>query len=344
MVEHAVCAGWVLTEADLRQAQEAYRLGEVRAVQYLADGLMNRNWRLRTDRGEFVLKCVVDVTPSLARRNLGVVSKLGARGVRVCPAVRTAEGDVLAEIAGHSYALFPWVDGAHIRGVDLTTEQARALGCELGRIHVALAGLVPAVLPYVPDTITVSVPRAEQAVVEADRFLTLASEDSSAFAGHVTEFLEQRKTLLGKYAGQRPTSDVPAGRHGWTHGDFQHLNVLWRDGAVRAVLDWDRIRVRPLGEEVTRSATLLFGREEGDLDLGLLSSFVRGYRSVVEVGDGELADAAHRLWWKRMCDYWHLEFHYDRGDHSCDHLFLSASRFLDWWTDHLDEVQEAFAA
>lgn len=51
-----------------------------------------------------------------------------------------------------------------------------------------------------------------------------------------------------------------------------------------------------------------------------------------------------KLWWKRMCDYWHLEFHYDRGDHSCDHLFLSASRFLDWWTGHLDEVQQAFAA
>lgn len=44
-----------------------------------------------------------------------------------------------------------------------------------------------------------------------------------------------------------------------------------------------------------------------------------------------------------MCDYWQLEFHYDRGDHSCDHLFLSASRFLDWWIEHLDEVQNAFA-
>ncbi|MGH3566299.1 MAG: hypothetical protein ACRDRH_09750 [Pseudonocardia sp.] len=45
-----------------------------------------------------------------------------------------------------------------------------------------------------------------------------------------------------------------------------------------------------------------------------------------------------------MCDYWHLEFHYDRRDHGCDQLFLSASRFLGWWTERRDEVRAAFVA
>jgi len=60
------------------------------------------------------------------------------------------------------------------------------------------------------------------------------------------------------------------------------------------------------------------------------------------MSEDALLDAVDRLWWKRMCDYWHLEFHYDHGDHECDHLFLSASRFLVWWTERREEVRAAF--
>ena len=78
--------------------------------------------------------------------------------------------------------------------------------------------------------------------------------------------LWQRKLLLEKYGHLRPQSDVPTGPFGWTHGDFQHLNVIWSGEDVAAVIDWDRIRVRMWGEEVARSATLLFGHDDGWLD------------------------------------------------------------------------------
>lgn len=80
------------------------------------------------------------------------------------------------------------------------------------------------------------------------------------------------------------------------------------------------------------------------LDLGRVAAFVSGYRTVVPVSTEDLADAVERLWWKRMCDLWHLDFHYLRGNCSCDHLFLPASRFLGWWTGRREEVQAAFAA
>jgi len=69
---------------------------------------------------------------------------------------------------------------------------------------------------------------------------------------------------------------------------------------------------------------------------------VAGYLNGVAMSEDALLDAVDRLWWKRMCDYWHLEFHYDHGDHECDHLFLSASRFLVWWTERREEVRAAF--
>jgi Ser/Thr protein kinase RdoA (MazF antagonist) len=329
---------------DLPVLAKAYGFGDVRSVSYLADGLMNRNWRVETAGGDFAVKQIIDIPVPLARRNLAVVAALAAAGVPACPAATTREGDVVFEIADRSYALFPWVRGTHPLGTDLDLPRVHELGTLLGRLHDGLNTTGKALLPEMPDQIRTSVADVQVALAEADRFRALAAADSSPFAAEVTGFLERRTVLLEKLTDHCPSDEVPEGPFGWTHGDFQHLNVLWDQGVVQGVVDWDRIRVRPFGEEVARSATLLFGREKGDLDLDRVTAFVQGYRSVVDLPVEALADAVHRLWWKRMADYWHLEFHYDRSDHSCDHLFVSASLFLDWWTGHLAEVQDAFAA
>ncbi|MFJ8630980.1 phosphotransferase [Streptomyces sp. NPDC093568] len=329
---------------DLALLVKAYDLGRVHEVRYLTEGLMNRNWRVSTARGDFALKEILDVSLPLARRNLAVVAALAKAGVPAAPAAPTTAGEFVFETDGRGYALFPWVEGEHIAGTDLTEEQVYALGAVLGRIHGTLNEVRQELLPEKPAGLTASVASPEKARTEAERFLALAAADGSGFAQEVTGFVQQRLVLLDKYAGQRPTSDTPLGPFGWRHGDFQHLNVKWHQGRISAVLDWDRIRVGSFGEEVARSATLLFGREQGDLDLARVTAFVHGYRSVHDLADEDLTDAVLRLWWKRMCDYWHLEFHYDRGDHSCDHLFLSASLFLEWWTSHFDEVQAAFVA
>lgn len=308
---------------------------------------MNRNWRVSSQRGDFAVKQIVDVSLPLARRNLAVVAALAADGVPAAVATPSAAGELVVEIEERGYALFPWIPGDHIPGVDLTEPQAYELGTVLGGIHLGLNQARQNLLPDKPTGLRASVPTPEAALEEADRFAGLALADAQAgsdFGRQVVTFLGQRRVLLDKYAALRPTSDEPRGAFGWRHGDFHHLNVKWLDGRVQGVLDWDRIRVGNFGEEVVRSSTLIFGRESGDLDLVGVRAFVNGYRSIAPLGNEDLADALQRLWWKRMCDYWQLEFHYDRGDRSCDHLFISASLFLDWWTNHLDEVQFAFMA
>lgn len=330
---------------DLSAIARAFGLSQIGDVEYLAAGLMNRNWRIATDRGVFALKQIIDVPLPVARRNLNVLATLAENGVPACVPARTVNGDPVAEVDGRGYCLFPWLEGSQPRGNELPIDQAADLGAVLGRLHQSLNSADDVDLPEKPRKLHAGVTELASAIAEADRFLTHISrmDSSEPFDLTVVEFLERRKILLDKYDAWRPTDDVPLGPFGWTHGDFQHLNVIWRGGRVVGVIDWDRIRVRPFGEEVARSTTLLFGGENGDLDLGRVSAFVAGYRTVVSLGAEDLADAVNRLWWKRMCDYWQLEFHYDLGDHSCDHLFLSASRFLDWWIEHLDEVQDSFA-
>lgn len=331
---------------DLSAIARTFRLGQVADVTYLTAGLMNRNWRIETDSGIFALKQIIDVPIPVARRNLNVLPGLVENGVPACTPARTVSGDSVAEVDSRGYCLFPWLEGSQPQGRELSADQAADLGAVLGRIHQNLNRGDEVDLPEKPPTLRARVTESASAMAEADRFLAHISRmgSSEPFDLVVMEFLERRKILLDKYAEWRPKGDVPLGQFGWTHGDFQHLNVIWRGGRVVGVIDWDRIRVRPFCEEVARSATLLFGGENGNLDLGRVSAFVAGYRTVVSLGEENLADAVDRLWWKRMCDYWQLEFHYDRGDHSCDHLFLSASRLLDWWIDHLDEVRDAFVS
>ncbi|MDX3114964.1 phosphotransferase [Streptomyces sp. B21-097] len=107
---------------------------------------------------------------------------------------------------------------------------------------------------------------------------------------------------MTKHADLRPQHGIPEGARGWTHGDFQYRNLLWEGEDLAAVLDWDRVGVRPYEEEAVRTAQVQFG-VDGVFDLDRVSAFVSGYRSVMLVDVTALVDGARRLWWKRMTDF-----------------------------------------
>ncbi|MGH4013546.1 MAG: hypothetical protein ACRDSL_06345 [Pseudonocardiaceae bacterium] len=65
--------------------------------------------------------------------------------------------------------------------------------------------------------------------------------------------------------------------------------------------------------EVVRTASLVFGYdltpERRALDLDRVAAFTAGYRDLVTLSAASLAEAAHRLWWERVCDFWQLAWH-----------------------------------
>ena len=332
---------------DLPALAAAFDLGSVLRWRFLPDGLMNLNWRIETQRGSFAVKRLADIPPSLMRSHLNVVGALASGSVPVCPAERSSTGDTVVEVSGRYYSLFRWVDGEHRAGIDLRLEEVFELGALLGRIHSDLEGLAGlGDLAEAPATLRAEVAGPERALAETDRLLSVIAslKVPQPFDAAAAGALKQRRALLGRCAGMRPADDRPRGPVGWTHGDVQYRNLLWRDGVVVAVLDWDRLRVRPYAEEVVRTAQVQFQRPDGRLDLDRVTAFTRGYRTVVSVGADALADAGARLWWKRMTDLWPLDWHYDRGDHTCDDLWVAGQPLLQWWTSHLSEVQDAFAA
>lgn len=328
---------------DLSLISEFFRLGAVHEATWLAGGMMNRNWRLRCEAGVFALKQVVDVPVPKVRRSLTVSTALSEQDIPVCAALTTSEGDALFEVEGRSYCLLPWAEGAHRPGSELGTGDAAELGRLLGRVHRALAsGRTGLEAPG--DAARAKVTAPEAALAQAERFLAIIDERSSLseFDRETVKLLDQRRHLIAEHADARPVSETPRGPVGWTHGDFQPLNILWHEGRVSAVLDWDRLGVRPYAEEVVRTAQVTFGTADGQLALPLVAAFVGGYRAVVSLEDEDLADAADRLWWKRMSDFWQLQFHYDKDDHGPDELWLSGEQLLHWWTPRRGVVRSAF--
>lgn len=320
-----------------------FGLGAVMDVRPVAEGLMNRNWRVTTQSGVVAVKQVLDIGADAARRQHAAARALADRGLPVPAPVTGPEGVTLLEQPAGLFAVLPWAAGAHRSGLSLTSAECEVLGRLLGQLHAGLAQVMPA------DVAEVKVPVTEAAAAKEriDRYLGLieAKPVLDVFDRHARRRLHQRRELLENAAHLRPDEDALTGPAGWTHGDFHDLNVLWDGGRVSAVLDWDRLGVRPLAGEVARSATLLFGYgDRRGLDTGRVAAFSRGYRGVVWLTGEQLTDAVHRLWWERLCDFWQLKWHYERGDISCDHLFGSASALLPWWTAHRGEVCEAFTS
>ncbi|MGR6924629.1 hypothetical protein ACU635_61150 [[Actinomadura] parvosata] len=45
-----------------------------------------------------------------------------------------------------------------------------------------------------------------------------------------------------------------------------------------------------------------------------------------------------------MTDYWPPRWHYDKGDHGPDGLWVSGERLLHWWSGHRERVRAAFSS
>jgi homoserine kinase type II len=275
----------------------------------------------------------------------GELAALEADGIPVCRPLLARDGDPVFEHGERGYCVLTWIHGSHPTGPELTLEEAHELGATVALIHNSLQRCTTtADLPPVGTAPASRADHPEAAISEANRYQAAARvSNRGAFDQRVLDLLDRRKILIDKHMSEEPDGGIPRGPYGWTHGDLQHRNILWNGRRIAAIIDWDRIRVRPYAEEIARTATIQFAH--GDrIDLGRVSAFVVGYRTVIPISVDDLADGVHRLWWKRLNDFWRLDFHYDRNNHSCDDLFLAGETILDWWTTHRDDVQRAFAA
>ncbi len=327
-------------QSALAEVAEAFGLGAAESVAVITEGLLNRNWRVAAGGAQYAVKQLVALTADQARRQHAATAALAGRGLPVPAPRRTPSGDTV----WRDFCVFPWIRGSHVGRGHWSPRQATHVGELIAQLHLGLAEVMPPITSHAAPVAVTSPGTAREAI---DRLLRLiaARPAPDAFDVLASQRLRDRLDLLTRVAHLRPDETAAVEPHGWIHGDFHHFNLLWSEGEVVAVIDWDRLRVAPLALEVVRAATLIFGTDdERGLDLDLVAAFARAYLRVRPLTADQLADAAHRLWWQRVCETWQLERHYEQHDTSCDHLFFSASDLLHWWTAHRTEVTAALTA
>ncbi|GAA3348709.1 phosphotransferase [Amorphoplanes nipponensis] len=321
---------------------ERFGLGRVLSCQQIPQGLMNPNWRMTTTTGSYAIKQLHDRPAETVRDVHQVLPRLAEHGIPVPLPRTTTQGDTVLGLNGQWYSASDWLPGTHLHGHDLTMTACAQLGELIGRLHDALAS----VLPEAPERLLDRPTGVGEARARLENYARAASSAGDNFDELARREIRQRHALLDRVADRQPPAGE-IGPAGWTHGDLQPLNILIDPSTaqVSAILDWDRLETRGYAAEIVRTATIWFtDTGTGALDLDRIAAFIHGYRTRRSISDEQLLDASQRRWWHLLTGTWQLRLHYEQHDRGCDHLLFSDGRLLRWWLTRTEAVNTALTA
>ncbi len=270
---------------EIRQVLSHYRLGTLRRARELVRGSRQApKTVIETDRGRFLLKRRAPGRDRTDRILLAhaLMNHLRTQGLPVPRPITPADGnEPFVRIDGRTYEVFEYIEGEHYDG---SLEQTMQAGRTLARFHVAAAGLR-------------ADPRLRRGGYHDSQTVRgglnavptrIASHDS--VVGREAELLGIVQELFERYdeaAEEVNRLGGPGWPSGIVHGDWHPGNLLFRGQRVRAVLDFDAVRVAPVVLDVANGMlqfSILRGGDEPEtwpeyFDLTRMRRFYLGYRS-----------------------------------------------------------------
>jgi Ser/Thr protein kinase RdoA (MazF antagonist) len=340
----ALTSGLSAVPARLEGVLERFGIDGPVRLERTAHGLLNRVWQVdAADGRRWVLKQYLDDAGHASSGAIAAqhrtIAALAASGLPTVPPAAAEDGRTLVLQRGRRYALFPFVDGAPPGPLPLPA--AAELGALLGSLHAELHRIQAPVLDPGRPWPTAD---PEQTRITITSLLRAARSHTprEPFDALAEQRLRERLVLLDAYADRRPgpRSAPPAG---WVHGDFHPLNLLYRGDRAVAVLDWDRLGVKPVTEEAVRAATQFFcAPGSGVLDLARVRAYARAYRAASGHTTEQMAAGVHRVWWERLNDFWMLRWRYARRDDRANELFPAAAAQIVWWCEGYQQVLDAY--
>lgn len=281
----------ILTPLSLQSARallEDYGLG-LTELEPLAAGSVNSNFRLLTpDGARYFARIYEEQDRQGALTELEMVGELEQAGVPVVKAVPRLDGQLVHEVHGKPFAVYPWLEGEILCQARVDARAARAVGTALARLHRC-----------------------------GDRFSSLgagrfgpnelAARLDTVEAQGDAELRAAARFVREKYAEYLPRrrSDLP---QGLIHSDLFKDNVLWRDGEILALIDFESASAGPYLYDLM--VTLLAWCYSDHLDPLLAGALLGGYADVRPLEKAELetvgveaALACLRFATTRMTDY-----------------------------------------
>jgi homoserine kinase type II len=248
----------VVPEADLLAVAAAYPLGALRAFEGLEVGTVNTSYRLDLDAGRFFLRVYEEQGADGAARETELLRWLSRNGVATPAPIAARDGRTVLRVQGKPAALFPWVAGEILCQKRVTPDTAFLVGKALARIH--RVGHAPGAL--IDEGRFGPLPLVER----CKRVAASTDPEARSLAGA----LEQDVRALAS----RRRTELP---RGLIHGDLFRDNVLWENGAIAALLDFESAHDGPFVYDL--AVTILSWTYGDTFDFALARAICAGYAS-----------------------------------------------------------------
>jgi homoserine kinase type II len=248
-----------LAEADVRAILRDFGVAGYRSHHPIAVGTINTNVRVETDAGTLFLRVNEGKSLDDVGREAAIVVHLAARGVPTPVPRMGLSGQPLVIWKDQIVSLFPWVPGRTLERAELTPAHGAAVGAALARLHLAGADFADhRAGRYEPE--------------EIDRRLahvaTLGRPELIPAQAILTAELG---ALAGERAGALPM--------GVTHGDLFIDNVLYLDGQLAALLDFEQASWGRLAYDLAVTV-LAFGFGGDDFRPDVTRALLEAYTAV----------------------------------------------------------------
>jgi len=262
----------LLTPLSLEEARAVVRdFGiELERIGALTAGSVNSNFRLVTNNGRALfLRVYEEQGADGAERELRLARELAAQQIPVAQPLARRDGRLQSEHAGKPVALFHWIEGELLCQKRVDPTSSRRVGEALARVHLATPAI--GALPEGRFGLAGLRDRLDRIEGQTSAELTVAARAI-------------RERLVA-YAVSRD-STLPVGL---IHGDLFRDNVLWRDGHIAALLDFESASFGPWLYDLM--VTVLAWCYGSSLEPGLVRAMLEGYHALRPLEARELATA-----------------------------------------------------
>jgi homoserine kinase type II len=237
---------------------------DVTGLTAIAAGSVNSNYRLETAAGpSYLARIYEEVSRADAEAEAQLVERLATAGIPTPRPAARVDGrgftvPAPSATGGRPVALFAWQDGEILCQARVTPAAAVRVGDALARLH--LAG------------VHVGAPRPGRFRLE-----DLHARLQAIGVAPDAELRALAPAIAERLARAAAARD-PGLPGGIVHGDLFRDNVLWRDGAIVALLDFESAAAGSWAYDLM--VTVLAWCYGADLDLALVRAMLAGYQTV----------------------------------------------------------------
>ncbi len=273
-----------VSQQDLEPFLERYSIGRCRALEPIAAGITNTNYRLDTDTGDFVLTLYEHHSDDELDYILGLQRHLGGAGVRCAMPIEDRRGELFSNLNQRPAAIIERLPGQVVPapGVD----HCRDAAAELARLHLAGSDFNA----YRPN------PRGLDWMHAARDMLaeTLDGDDRETIDAALADY-------------QRSDADSLPG--GAIHADLFRDNALFDRGDLFGFIDFDYACVDSYAFDLAVMLNDWCNDDDAELDTGRTRALLEGYQGVRRLNAAEIDSlalllrvTAMRFWLSRLYD------------------------------------------